>query len=140
MKKLVIGVLAMIMILAIAGIASAHDNWSAISSAEITLQNAGWAYSNHVHGEPTRNVPVVLSNGGMALTDVLQYTVWFIRVNPNRTAHDVDAAFSNEAFAQFSFAAGDVVSVTVRYVTVGGQDIPVQVMPVGDANWARQIQ
>lgn len=140
MRKLTVGVLAIIMVLAIAGAASAHDNWTPISPAENAIMAAGWEFLWHRDAQDVANVPVVLRNGQMVLTNVHQYTVWFVRTDPALTPNRVEATFEENNFNGLNFTSGNVIAITVTYVQVNDQPVRVEMVTVFGQTWAREIQ
>ncbi len=144
MKRFTVGILAMVMVLAIASAASAHD-WTPITRIErlITepIPGAGYVYDSHVHLDDLPMMPIILLDGQMAMGVVAQYRVSFVLADTAARPTEVHASFINDDIGALgiAFAFGRIVKVTVSYVMINGTPRAVQVVGLGNAQWAREI-
>ena len=147
MKKRVIGILAIIMVLAIAGAASAHDKWTAISDAERKLLEAGYRYLSHEDMKPEEGLPTVLLTGGLDVGDELcGYTVTFINTVDPTPGGKVEETLKKLGIEIDKIHEPAVVeglhqiTITVRYMKIGAKNVPVMIVERLSGNWAREIK
>jgi len=147
MKKLVIGILAMIMVLAIVGAASAHDKWVAISDVERKLEEAGYTYVGHVDLPSEKGLPTVLLAGGLDVGDELcGYKVTFIDVGNQISGDELTAELRklgieiDKAHNPLMFEGISQITITVLYMKIGEKNVPIVKVPTASGDWAREIK
>lgn len=147
MKKLVIGILAMIMVLAIVGAASAHDKWVAISDVERKLEEAGYKYVGHVDMPSGKGLPTVLLAGGLDVGDELcGYEVTFLSIGNQISGDELTARLKkldieiDKAHKPVMFEGINQITITILYMKIGEKNIPIVIVPTPSGDWAREIK
>lgn len=140
MKKFSVGILAMIMVLAIAGAASAHE-WHPITEIENLILQEGYVCTIHTDLPNLQIMPIVLLDGQMAMSAIGRYSAMFT-IEDSRAlpaALEPKATADRVAALGMNLTAGRYVTVIVSYMVLNGEQRAVQVVGVGEAQWAREI-
>lgn len=145
MKKLAIGIFAMIMVLAIAGAASAHKDWEPISDVEYRLVAAGYEYLGHEDFEPIAGVPTVLLDGKMTVAQAVHgYRARFItggkEIPGDKLGEKLGIEIDRDINTPSAFETMNMVWIVVHYIKLGEGFVPVQIVPVGTQTWAKEIK